>query len=253
MRQPRAWSSEQSIGPMVILPAGGNEVNRMKRSMVERDSEIQAQVLQELKWDTRVEATDVGVEVHDGVVRLTGIVNSYAEKVAAQDCAHRVTGVLDVANDIDVKIPGSHHRSDMDIAQAVRWELEWNVLVPHERIRSTVSDGWVTLEGSVNTWPQRTDAENAIRYLAGVRGVTNKISVNAVELETEDVRRAILDALERRTEREARRIDVKVSDGTVALSGVVRTWLEKQAILGAVGHAPGVRRVEDHLEIDPYT
>src|SRR5579884_3642485 len=120
----------------------------MKQSIVKRDAEIQEQVLQELKWDTRVEETDIGVEVENGVVRLTGTVNSYAEKLAAQESAHRVVGVLDVANDIEVKIPGSRRRTDLDIAQAVRWELEWNVLVPHDRIHSTVSDGWVTLEGS---------------------------------------------------------------------------------------------------------
>lgn len=224
----------------------------MKKAMVKRDAELQEEVRQELGWDTRVEASDVGVVVDSGIVRLTGTVKSYPEKLAAQEAAHRVAGVLDVANEIKVDLPGSHIRSDLDVAQAVRWELEWNVLVPQERVRTTVSDGWVTLEGSVNTWQQRLDAERSIHYLAGVRGVTNRIVVEAPPTDTYEIRRAIEAALERRAEREARRIDVAVRDGKVYLSGVVRSWLEKQAVIGTAGHARGVRYVEDNLEIDPY-
>ncbi len=225
----------------------------MAKSMVTRDAEIQQLVLQELRWDSRVKASEIGVAVEEGVVRLTGSVDSYAEKVAAQEAAHRVVGVLDVANDVVVNPPGTHARTDLDIAQAVRWELEWNVLVPHEQIRSTVSDGWVTLEGRVNTWQQLTDAENAIRYLPGVRGITNRLSVAGPSVDAAAIRRAIEDALERRAEREARRIQVEVHDGAVVLTGIVRSWLEKQAVIGAAGHALGVRDVEDRLEIDPYS
>lgn len=225
----------------------------MAKSMVTRDAEIQQQVLQELRWDSRVTASEIGVAVDDGIVRLTGSVDTYAEKLAAQEAAHRVTGVLDVVNDIVVNPPGSHARTDLDIAQAVRWELEWNVMVPHDQIRSTVSDGWVTLEGTVNTWQQRTDAEMAIRYLPGVRGISNHITVSGHIVDARDVRRAIEEALTRRAEREAKRIQVDVHNGTVVLTGVVRSWLEKQAIIGVAGHAPGIRKVDDHLEIDPYS
>ena len=145
--------------------------------MKKTDSEIQQAVLQELKWDTRVEETDVGVEVDAGVVTLTGTVSSWAKRLAAQEAAHRVAGVLDVANDIQVKMSGDLRRTDTDIAHAVRHALEWNVFVPEEHIRSTVADGWVTLEGNVDYWSQREDADEAVRRLAGVRGVTNKIEV----------------------------------------------------------------------------
>lgn len=225
----------------------------MAKSLVKRDAEIQQLVLQELRWDSRVKASEIGVAVEEGVVRLTGTVDTYAEKLAAQEAAHRVVGVLDVANDVVVSPPGSHARTDLDVARAVRWELEWNVLVPHEQIRSTVSDGWVTLEGKVNTWQQRTDAETAIRYLPGVRGITNRLAVAGPSVDAAAIRRAIEEALERRAEREARRIQVEVHDGAVVLTGVVRSWFEKQAVIGAAGHALGIRDVEDRLEIDPYS
>src|SRR5690242_16211778 len=114
-----------------------------------RDPEIQQAVIRELRWDTRVDETDVGVEVDNGVVTLTGTVDTYQKRMAAQQAAHRVSGVLDVANDIRVHIPGTGARTDTEIAQAVRGALEWHTDVPHEHIRSTVMDGQVTLEGHV--------------------------------------------------------------------------------------------------------
>ena len=121
-------------------------------SSVKTDAQIKHEVLRELAWDPRVDETDVGVEVDRGVVTLTGTVATWAKRVAAQEAAHRVAGVLDVANDVVVKIPGTLLRTDTDIAQAVRQALEWDALVPHERIQSTVANGWVTLEGSVDSW-----------------------------------------------------------------------------------------------------
>lgn len=215
------------------------------------DSEIQQEVLRELKWDTRVDENEIGVAVERGVVTLTGAVNSYAKKLAAQDAAHRVLGVLDVANDMQVRVPGSMSRSDTEIAQALRSALEWDVWVPEHRIKSTVSNGWVTLEGDVALLRERNDAERAIRRLAGVRGVTNKIEVRPVKLEAGDLREAIEKALERRAAREARHVKVEVHDGAVKLSGPVRSWAEKRAVLGTVSHAPGVRAVEEHLFVDP--
>jgi len=219
----------------------------MKRS----DPEIQQRVLSELKWDTRVEDTDVGVEVDAGIVTLTGTVSSWAKKVAAHEAAHRVAGVLDVANSITVKVPGI--RTDTEIASAVRHALEWDVFVPDERIRSTVSRGWVTLEGDVDFWNQREDAERAVRNLSGVCAVSNKIEVkpSTVLPIPYDVRRSIEEALERQAEHEARRIDLQVHDGRVAVSGTVHSWAEKRAVIGAAKGTPGVRNVEDHLRIQP--
>ena len=213
------------------------------------DEQIHHDVLDELRWDTRVEETELGVEVDKGVVTLTGTVSSYANKVAALEAAHRVSGVLDVANDIQVKIPGGFTRTDTEIAQAVRGALEWNVLVPDQQIRSTVADGWVTLEGVVAYLSEREDAERAVLNLSGVRGVVNKLVVNPRDVAPTDVRMVIEDALERRADREADRIGVNVSDGTVTLSGSINSWEEKRAIVGAVSHAPGVVAVRDHLTI----
>jgi osmotically-inducible protein OsmY len=187
-----------------------------------------------------------------GVVTLTGTVASYAKKLAAQNAAHRVTGVLDVADDVRVKVPGSLGRTDTEIAQAVRHALEWNVMVPDTHITSTVTDGWVTLEGSVDRLRERDDAERTVRYLHGVRGVTNKLVVRPPTVQPERVREVIEDALERSAEHEVKRIQVQVSDGTVTLTGRVRSYAEKRAVMGAVSHAPGVHTVNDHLRIEPY-
>jgi osmotically-inducible protein OsmY len=213
------------------------------------DSQIQQDVLRELKWDPRVEETDVGVEVDDGIVTLTGNVSSWAKKFAAQEAAHRVYGVLDVANDIVVKAPGTLPVTDTDIAQAVRRTLEWDVFVPHEQITSTVSNGWVTLAGNVELLNDREAADRAIRNLQGVRGVTNTVTVTPPKASSLEVRRAIEGALERRAEREAKKIHVEVSDGTVTLTGTVQSWQEKEAVASAARFTPGVQSVDNRLRI----
>ena len=114
------------------------------------DAQIQRDVLDELKWDMRVKETDIGVEVKGRIVTLTGRVDSWTQRLAAQEAAHRVSSILDVANDVRVKLPGTSERSDTDVAQAVRSALEWDVLVPQERIRTSVTNGVVTLEGTVH-------------------------------------------------------------------------------------------------------
>jgi osmotically-inducible protein OsmY len=222
-------------------------------STVKSDAQIQQDVIRELKWDTRVEETDVGVEVDNGIVTLTGTVSSYAKRIAAEEAAHRVHGVLDVANDIEIRVLGSAGRSDTDLARTVRQVLEWHAHIPHEHIETTVSNGWVTLDGFVDYWSQCAAAERAVLRIAGVHGVVNRIAVKTRRLDPEDVRQTIEDALERRAEREARDLHVEVDDeGVVALSGFVRSWREKRAVVGAAGHAPGVRAIEDHIRVDPY-
>lgn len=216
------------------------------------DSQIQKDVLEELKWDTRVEETEVGVEVDQGIVTLTGTVSSYIKKLAAQEAAHRVLGVLDVANDIQVKVPGGQTLTDTEVAQAVRRALEWDVLVPDKRIRSTVTNGRVTLEGTVDLLREREDAEDTVGRLTGVHGVINRITVTAPKVQAEDIRKKVEDALKRRAEREAERIEVAVKEGTVTVSGRVHSWAELQALIGAVSHAPGVRNIENRLHVDPY-
>jgi len=223
----------------------------MIHSIVKRDPELRDQVTQELKWDSRIDEADVAVAVHDGVVTLAGTVGSYTERLAAQEAAHRVPGVRDVANEIQVRIPGSLVRTDEDIARAARNVLEWNVLVPADAIETTVASGWVTLEGNVTTWRQRVDAESAIRNLPGVKGIANKIRITGPQVDAETLRRAIEGALERRAEREAKHLRITTEGGKVTIAGKVETWADLQAILGTVEHAPGVREVTDNVEIDP--
>ncbi len=223
----------------------------MTQAIRKTDAQIHHDVLEELKWDSRVDETEVGVQVEGGVVTLTGTVTSFAKRWAAEEAAHRVIGVLDVANDITVKVAGEIAPTDTDIAHAVRRALEWDVFVPNEKITSTVRDGWVTLEGTVERWSQREDAGRAVRNLTGVKGVQNKIAVTPAKPVTGDVRNAIEEALERRAEREARRIQVDVRDGTVTLTGAVHSWAERKSVLAAARFTPGVRAVEDHLRTEP--
>jgi osmotically-inducible protein OsmY len=223
----------------------------MPQAIKKSDTQIHHDVLEELKWDSRVDETEVGVRVTGGEVTLTGTVTSWAKRVAAQEAARRVIGVLDVANDIKVKVPGGLARTDTEIAQAVRQALEWDVFAPNETITSTVTDGWVTLEGPVERWSQREAAERAVRNLTGVKMVVNKITVTPAKAVTGDVRKAIEQALERRAESEARQIGVDVRDGTVTLTGPVHSWAERKSVLAAARFTPGVRVAEDHLRTEP--
>jgi len=224
----------------------------MYETITKSDLQIQQDVMREMRWDTRIGATEVGVEVDKGIVTLTGTVDSYAKKHAAKRAAHRVAGVLDVAEDIRVHFPGSARKTDAEIARAVRLTLEWDVFVPDTKIRSTVSDGWVTLEGEVEFLREREDAARAVRNLAGVKGVWNQLLVQTKKVDPSKVRKMIEEALERRAEREAEGIRVEVDDGSVTLTGRVRSWLEKGAVTGAVSHAPGVRSLNDRLRVDPF-
>jgi osmotically-inducible protein OsmY len=222
--------------------------------MLERrsDRDLKQRVLRELKWDSRVSWASINVEVTDGVVTLVGTVPSYVQKIAAQGAAHRVAGVLDVANDIEVRPIDQFVRTDSEIASAVRNALEWDALVPNEQIQSTVSDGFVTLEGQVDYGRERKDAERAIRRLAGVVGVINKITIRKQPVNEKQLREEIQFALERRADREAERLRIEVRDGAVNLWGRVHSWQEKRAVIGSISHAPGVTHLKDHLRIDPY-
>jgi len=216
------------------------------------DKELTRELLQELRWDSRIGESGIRGAVNNGVATLTGVVSSYAKKIAAQEAAHRVAGVLDVANDIEVKPADRFARTDTEIANAVRNALEWDALVPNELVESTVTDGWVMLAGEVDYWREREDAERAIRRLAGVVGVINKLTIRKRPVDPMKLRDQIEEALERRAEREAERLRVDIHDGAVDLWGRVHSWQEKRAILGSIVHAPGVTQVRDHLRIDPY-
>jgi osmotically-inducible protein OsmY len=215
------------------------------------DSEIQQDVLRELKWDMRVEETDVGVEVDAGVVTLSGSVSSWGKRHAAAEAAHRVGGVLDVANNIVVKTPGTPGLTDTEVARAVRTALEWDVFVPDRRIRSTVSDGVVLLEGDVDSLAELKEAERAVRTRAGVRAVTSLIEIQPRRVSPSRVRQSIEEALARRAQRESDRITFDVRGGLVRINGTVRSLAERRAVVDAATAASGVREIQDRLRVDP--
>lgn len=214
------------------------------------DAEVARQVTDELRWDPRIDESGIEVEVNDGVVWLRGSVKSYAQKLAARSAVHRVLGVLDVADDLKVVVPAADRRSDLDLAKAVREALEWSVFVPDRKIHSTVTDGWVTLDGAVETLAQRNDAAAAVERLQGVQGVINQIIVESPILASARMKTDIERALHRQARWDGDGLQVNVDDGVVTLSGHVRCFSDKQALAQVVASAPGVRQVVDRLSID---
>lgn len=213
------------------------------------DLQIQQDVLHELAWDGRVAPTEVGIAVDNSVVTLTGTVSSWAKRAAAEEAAHRVSGVLDVANDLAVRLPDGVARTDSELAAAVRQQMVWDVFVPEERIQTTVSDGVVILRGTVEHAWERDDAVRVIGRLAGVRAIENHIRISHGEVSPSELRTAIHAALERRAAREANRIEVSVDQGRVTLTGTVQSWSERVAAVGAARGTRGVAQVVDHLRI----
>lgn len=216
------------------------------------DSQIKADVIDELTWDACVDENAISVSAHNGVVNLSGHVRSYAQRLAACEAAHRVFGVLDVVDSMSVRASAAHDHTDEKLAAIVRSALQWDALVPDERISTTVSDGVVTLEGSVDSWSQRREAERVVSRLTGIRDVHNRILVAAQPVNPGQLKNDIEYALERQAQREARRIGVTVRDGVVTLTGSIRSWAERNAIERVVGSALGVKRVEDRTSVDPY-
>jgi osmotically-inducible protein OsmY len=212
------------------------------------DEDIQTDVLEELKWDTRVRPNEVGVAVKDGIVTLTGWVDSYMKKMAAEDAAHRVRGVKAVANDIEVRLPGSAERTDPDLAAAVLNALRWDAGIPAGKIDVTVSQGWVTLKGEVEFGFQKRDAERAVRHLSGIRGITNLIVVRP-HVSPGDLKQQIEKELVRNAETDARHITVEVEGSRVILRGTVRSYAEKKAAEDAAWSAPGVSEVDNRIVV----
>jgi len=212
------------------------------------DTDLRDRVERQLDWEPQITSTDIGVGTELGVVTLTGFVNSYAEKIAAERVTLKTYGVRAVANDIEVK--PMFKKTDADIALAALNALKERVDVPEEKIKLTVKDGWITLQGNVDWYYQKNAAEFAVKYLSGVKGLTDNISVQP-QVSTIQVKDKIEDALKRNAEVDARRISVQAADGKVTLKGNVRSWFEKDEAETAAWAAPGVTDVSNQIAVVP--
>ena len=213
------------------------------------DADLKRDIEDELEWDPAIRASAIGVAVKDGVATLTGHIETYAEKYAAEKALRRVAGVKAIALELDVRLSPEHRRSDTDIAVAAEQSLKWNTLVP-DKLRLTVDKGWVTLRGEVDWDFQRRSAEKAVRSLTGVVGISNEMTLKAPAVKPANVQTRIADALTRQVEREIKNIDVRVEGSTVTLRGHVNSWHERDAAGGAAWSAPGVLAVINELRIE---
>lgn len=212
------------------------------------DMELQKDVVAELKWEPRLREDEIGVAVRDGVVTLTGFVPDYAQRRIAARAAERVLGVKAVAQELVVKVPEVNRRSDTDLAHQVVNGLAWDIEVPNQKIKAKVEDGWVTLEGEVEWQFQRNAAERAVRYLTGVKGVTNLVTIKP-HASPSDVAQRIKEALHRSAEADAKKVHVSAMDGKVVLTGTVRSWPERADVERAAWSANGVTAVDDKLAV----
>lgn len=213
------------------------------------DHQLKQDIVAELAWDPSIKADQVGVAVKDGIVTLTGHIETFLEKNAIEKALRRVSGVRAIALELDVKLSALHRRNDTELAGAVEHALEWHAAVPHERLAVTVDNGWVTLGGEVEWDYQRRSAETAVRALVGVRGVSNEITLKP-RATSAGVLLEIEEALKRQAEREVRHIQVDVKEGKVTLRGHVRDWRERDAAAGAAWSAPGVCSVVNDIRIE---
>jgi osmotically-inducible protein OsmY len=212
------------------------------------DAALRRDVLDELEWEPGITATRIGVSVTAGVATLSGQVLGYHEKVEAERATLRVAGVKGVANELEIQLPGSSQRTDADIARAAVDSLEWHSSIPSDRIKVVVQNGWVTLEGDVDWGYQRAAADEAIRRMTGIVGLTNHVTVKARPT-AGAIKTRIEEAFKRSAEVDAARISAEITDSTVTLRGTVRSWAEKQEAERVAWASPGVGTVQNQLVV----
>jgi osmotically-inducible protein OsmY len=216
-------------------------------SLTGTDVRVRDAVLRQLEWDPEVDASAIGVAAKNGAVSLTGYINSYAAKLAAERAAKRVRGVRAVANDIEVRL--KLERTDADIAQDAVRALELRSTVP-DNVQAVVHSGYVTLTGKGNWMFQKVSAEKAVRHIKGVRGERNHIDVVPLAAER-DVRHRIVEALHRNADVDARHVTVSVSADVATLTGSVGTWLQRESAERAAAGAPGIKLVDNRIAVEP--
>ena len=216
--------------------------------MIKTDSQLQRDVIDELRFDPSIGSEEIGVAAKNGVVTLSGQVSNYAKKSAVVRAAERVAGVRAIAEELTVVLPSSFKRTDTDLAHSVAAVLKWDVSVPDDKLKARVDDGWVFIEGEVDWQYQSASADRAIRNLTGVRGVTNLLQVKK-RASVPDLKQRIESALKRHAELDAGQIRVEALDGRVTLRGEVRSWSERQDAEWAAWGAPGVSTVDDVLVV----
>ncbi|MFZ1906339.1 MAG: BON domain-containing protein [Steroidobacteraceae bacterium] len=214
------------------------------------DSDIRRDVEDELRWDPDIDATDIGVAVHKGVVALTGFVRSYVQKTQAEQDAKRVAGVVGVANDIEVRLPAIDQRPDPDIVRDAASALKTELPYSAENVKVIAQNGWLTLEGVVEWNYARERAATAVRRVRGAKGVTNSITLKP-KVAPSEIRRKIEDAFRRSAEIDASRITVEANGSEVILRGTVRSWAERNEAERAAWAAPGVIKVDNRIAISP--
>ncbi|OYU43943.1 MAG: OsmY domain-containing protein [Burkholderiales bacterium PBB4] len=212
------------------------------------DTQLQLDVAAELKWEPAVSATHIGVSVQDGVVTISGHVATFLEKWHAENAALRVSGVRLLVMEIEVRLADLAQRSDVDIAGSAELALQWMDAPVRDAGKVVVDKGWLTLSGSLKWQHERQAVGTVMRYISGVKGISNQIAINP-SVTADSVQSEIESALIRQAHIDARNVLVKIQGNTVTLSGVVQSWAERQSAIYAAWNMPGVRSVVDHMSL----
>jgi osmotically-inducible protein OsmY len=220
----------------------------MEGGIMDKDTQLQREILDELDYEPSLNADEIGVSVKDGVVTLSGLVGSYAEKVSAETAVKRIHGVKAVAVELEVRLPSSIRHTDTDIAKAASTALDWSTLVPKGEVTVKVENGWVTLEGQVGWDFERQAAARAVRSLSGVRGVSNLIVLKP-RVGTQQIKERIVGAFRRNADLDAKTVRVEAADGKVTLFGNVHSWTERTEAERVAWAAPGVSQVENRITV----